>query len=416
MQLYFLNNYFNKKGVALIMTILLMSLILLLSTYVLSFSLTEYKISQSQTWGAKTYYLAEAGIAEMVWKLKNDETYKTNFETNPTWTIQFTRENPFGENSGSYTVTITNSSAAHGEITAVGSIGISGENSTQRIVKTYVYRAMGQGSSEIGDNCGYADGNIDISFSNVNFYNGSAHSNNNFIVNGWSTVNVDTDLKAVNNYNETSSFVNVGGEIYAANEPNGPAESIAMPAIDFDSGDPESYKNIADVVYTENEFEDMLEDEQPLILEEPVVYVDGDVILKGNQGLVINGLLVIDRDLKIGHSACWGWLHCGLSSITINHTEGQPSGIFAKRKVYFELFAGDINIDGVIYAGDQLYLMNFPFGHDFSVSGGLISRKLTATSIWTPIDITRDEEIVASTIGVFELSPVITVEHWEEEY
>jgi Tfp pilus assembly protein PilX len=416
MKNYFKKNYFNKKGVALIITILLMSLILILGIYVLSFSLTEQKIAQSQTWGAKTYYLAEAGIAEMVWKLKNDETYKTSFETNPSWTTQFTRDDPFGENSGSYTVTITNSSAAHGEITAVGSIGISEENNTQRIVKTYVYRAMGQGSTELGDNCGYADGNIDISFSNVNFYNGSAHSNNNFIINGGSTVNVDTDLKAVNNYNKTSSFVNVGGEIYAANEPNGPAESIAMPAIDFDSASPESYKNIADVVYTEREFEDMLEDEQPLILEESIVYVDGDIILRDDQGIVINGLLVVDRDLKIGRSPCWGWLNPEFSSITINHTAGQPSGIFAKRKVYFEFFAGDINVDGVIYAGDQLYLMNFPFGHDFFISGGLISRKLTATSIWTPINITRDEEIISSTIGVFELSPVITVEHWEEEY
>ena len=51
----------NNKGVALIITILLMSLILFLSLYFLSFSLTEKRISHSQTWGAKTYYLAEAG-------------------------------------------------------------------------------------------------------------------------------------------------------------------------------------------------------------------------------------------------------------------------------------------------------------------------------------------------------------------
>ena len=411
MSKYFSKIYFNNKGVALVMTLLLMSLILLLGMYVLTFSLNEYKISQSQVWGAKTYYLAEAGIAEIVWKLRNDEDYKTNFETNPAWTTQFTRNNPFGPDSGSYTVSITNSSIAHGEITATGLININGENNTQRIVKTYVYRAMGQGSSEIGDNCGYADGNIDISFSNVNFHNGSAHSNNNFIVNGWSTVNVDTDLKTANNFNESwLSTVNVGGEIYAANEPNGPAEEIEMPAIDFDSDDPSSYKNIADNVYTENEFEDMLNDNDDLVLTGPITYVDGDIILEGNRTLTINGLLVVDRDIKIGHRCC------GLSSITINHTEGQPSGIFAKRKVYFEFFAGNIDINGVVYAGNQLYLMNFPLGHNFEVSGGLIARKLTATSIWTPIDITRNEEIVSSTIGVFELSPVITVEHWEEEY
>jgi len=406
----------NNKGVALIVTILLMSLILFLAIYFLNFSLTEERIARSQAWGAKTYYLAEAGVQEMVWRLKNNETYKTNFETDPTWTTSFTRDDPFGAGSGSYTVTITNSALAHGKIVSVGTIDIGGKTS-QRIVEIYVYRAMGQGGAEIGDNCGYADGNIDISFSVVNFYNGSAHSNNVFTINGLSTVNIDTDLNAVGNYNESwLSNVNIGGEIYAPGYPNGPASEVDMPAVDFDSDDPGSYKNIADIVYSEDDFEDLMWNNQNLVLNDPITYVEGDVELRGGQQLTINGLLVVERDFEVGHSYYWGWARGGRSSVTVNHTEGQPSGILAKRKVYFKFWTGEVDIDGVVYASDQLNVLSFPFGFNFDANGGLISRKLTITSVWEPINITRNEEILTSTLGVTEFSPVITVEHWEEEY
>ena len=165
--------------------------------YLLSFALTEDKIAHSQAWGAKTYYLAEAGIQEMVWKLKNDASYKNSFETNPVWTAGFTRSNPFGSDSGSYTTSITNTNLAHGNIISTGSININGQTS-QRIIKTYVYRALGQ--SGLGLSASYADGNIDISSSKVNYNGGNAHSNGVFNINGASNVNVQGNLEAVGNY------------------------------------------------------------------------------------------------------------------------------------------------------------------------------------------------------------------------
>lgn len=408
-------NLENEKGIALIVTILLMNMLLFLSLFFLSFTLTERKIASSQSKGARTYYLAEAGIAEMVSKLKNDSTYQTNFETNPSWTETFTRNNPFGPNSGSYEVTITNTSEAHGGIVSIGKINIGSGKETQRIVKTYVYKAMGEGGLEIGDSCGYADGNIDISSSLVNFYNGSAHSNNVFTVNGLSTVNVDTDLNAVGNFNKSwLSTVNIGGRAYTRNYPPAASE-VNMPAVDFDSDDPGSYKNIADVTYTESQFDDMIENNSTITLNDPITYIEGDVDFYGNKSLVINGLLVINRDFEVGRKLCMGF-SCGRASVTVNHTEGQASGILAKRKVEFKSWAGNINIDGVVYASDQLNILSFPFGFDFNANGGLISRKLSISSVWQPVEIWRDEEILNSTIGVTEFSPIITVEHWEEEY
>ena len=401
----------STRGVALILTVLLMSLVLFLSLYLLTFTLTEDRISKSQAWGAKTYYLAEAGIQEMVWKLKNDATYKTNFETDPGWTASFTRTDPFGADNGSYTVSIANSSLAHGVITSTGTIDLGNGKTSQRIVKTYVYRALGQ--SGVQDNCGYADGNIDISSSLVNFHDGSAHSNNNFKINGVSTVNVDTDLNAVNQYIKSQfSTVTVGGETHAANYPPA-ATAIQMPAVDFDSADPNSLKNRATAVYSQSQFDTLMANNQNLTLAGPITYVDGDIELKGAQNLTVNGLLAAGRDFIVGHSLCRGW-RCGSSSLTVNHADGQPAGVLAKRKINFELWTGNINITGAVYANDQLSLISFPI--NFNITGGLIARKLTITSVWQPLNIYYNNLILTEVLGATEFSPIIMVEHWEEEY
>ncbi|MDD4900702.1 MAG: hypothetical protein PHS62_01150 [Patescibacteria group bacterium] len=403
----------KSRGVALILTILLMALILFLSLYLLTFTLTEDRIAKSQAWGAKTYYLAEAGIQEMVWKLKNDSTYKQNFETNPGWTASFTRVNPFGAGNDSYTVSIANSALAHGVITATGSIDVGSGKTSQRIVKTYVYRALGE--PPVKDNCGFTDGDINISYSLANFYGGSAYSNNVFTINGVSTVNIDTNLNATGNFIKSLfSTVNVGGEIHAQNYPPA-AEYIPMPAVDFDSESSSSWKNMATVVYTASAFDTLMANNQNLTLPGPITYVDGDIDVKGGQTLTVNGILVSGRDIIVGHSLYRG-SRSGSNNIIVNHTDGQAAGILAKRKINFESWTGQTNITGTVYANDQISITNFPFGFSFTVTGGLIARKLTITSAWQPINIYYNNAILVEALGASEFSPLITVEHWEEEY
>lgn len=403
----------QENGIALLVTLLIMFLILFLGIYVLNFSLTETKIANSQINGEKTYYLAEAGIQEMVWKLKNNTEYEQNFETNPTWTTTFTRNNPFGDNSGSYTTTITNNSLAHGTITSTGTIDIGNNKTSQRIIKTYIYRAIGQ--TNMGDNGGYADGNIDISASRVNFYNGNAHSNNKFTVNRFCAVNIDQDLNAVGQYTKNwPTIVNVGGTIHSSNYPPAP-DPIAMPAIDFDSDDPNSYKNKATVVYTEAEFENLIENNHNLTLNDPITYVIGNIDLQRDQNLTINGLLVVSNDITIGSSNDYQH-RSGYSSVIINHSIGQQSGLFAKRKIIFSIFAGDINIAGLVYANDQMSVLSFPTSNNFTITGGLVSRKLTITSLYRIINIYYDNDILSDAFLATQFSPTITVEHWEEEY
>ncbi|HQA64153.1 MAG TPA: hypothetical protein PK085_03570, partial [bacterium] len=66
----------NNRGFILVTSLLVMGLLLLLATYVVSFMITEFKISLSQTTATKTYYLAESGIAEAIWRIKYDPIWK----------------------------------------------------------------------------------------------------------------------------------------------------------------------------------------------------------------------------------------------------------------------------------------------------------------------------------------------------
>lgn len=408
----------NNKGIALIITVITTSLFLFLATYFLSTSSIEKSIARSHATGNKVYYLAEAGINEMVWLIKNNSDYKSDFENNASWTATTTRINAFGPNTGSYTVVITNSSKAHGEIISTGYIDIGNGNTAQRVIRTFIYKAIGE--SGIEDSGGYADGNINISDSNVNFSNGSAHSNNTFVINNSSIVNIDTDLKAVGVYNEHfSATVTVSGDIYASNYPNGPANEIPMPAVDFNSAEPTSYFNIADDVYTENEFEDLMKNNQNLILNASTTYVTGNVELKGAQTLTVNGLLVVEKDFTVGKNEKWNAAgRIGPSNLYISHASGTPSGILAGRHADFKQYTGDVEISGIIYANDLMNLTNIAANasNNFNVTGGLIARKLTVTSCQEIINITHDNNIITDSLGSASTSPAIVVEHWEEEY
>ncbi|MFA5318383.1 MAG: hypothetical protein WC323_02825 [Patescibacteria group bacterium] len=402
----------DNGGIVLILTVIVMALLLSLGTYFMSFSMSDFKISTSHASAMQSYYLSEAGMNEMIYKLKNDPEYESEFISNDNWTQTLARENALFPDC-SYSVTIANTSAGHGDITASSSVNSISFNPAQRIVKAGAFRASG--GSSIGDNGAYADGNIDISYSRVNFLNGSAHSNNVFNVNGLSTVNIDNDLNAVGNFNQSwTAQVTYGGEIHAANFIPA-AEYMAMPAVDFDSDDVNSFKSRADVIYTSSEFEDLMEDNQNLTLNDLITYVEGDVDVDGGQNLIVNGLLIVERDFMVGKNYC-AKSRCGFSSVTVNHASSTPAGIFAKRKVEFFLWSGNINLNGIVYANDQMTIQGFPFASSFNAYGGLLGRKLTITSPLQEINIYHDIGIIADTLNPMFSSPIINIDHWEEEY
>ncbi len=409
----------HQKGIVVILVILITSSLMLLALYLLNFSLTEKLIAKSQSLGNQTYYLAEAGINEMVWLIKNDSEYQTKFETDGSWATTTSRVNPFGANTGSYSATITNTSPAHGEILSVGTVNLASGQGSQRAIKILVYKPMGQ--SGIASSSGYADGNIDISNSKVNFINGDAHSNNIFTINGSSIVNIDGNLNAVGNYIEAATAVVTltgTGDFYAANMANGSAAEISMPAVDFDSADPNSYKNRATIIYSASAFDDLMGANQVLTLTDPITYVTGDVELKGDQTLIMDeALLIVEKDFTIGFKQN-GHSRNGPSNLIIQSASGTPAGILAGRHVDFKQYTEVVDIYGVVYAADQMNLVGIDttYTTQFDVLGGLLGRKLTISSCWQDINITHDNEMLTSVLSSASSSPTIIIEHWEEEY
>ncbi|MCK5320758.1 hypothetical protein KAJ61_05220 [Candidatus Parcubacteria bacterium] len=406
----------QQKGITIILVLLITTSLMFLALYLLNFSLTEKLIAKSQSLGNRAYYLSEAGINEIVWLLKNNSQYQTNFETENSWATTTSRIDPFGSNTGSYSATITNSSPAHGEILSIGTINLSSGHSAQRVIKILVYKPMGQ--SGIASSSGYADGNIDISNSLVNFINGDAHSNNVFTINNSSVVNVSGNLNAVGNYIKAgSATVTLGGDFYAANMPNGPATEIPMPAVDFNSSDPGSYKNRATIIYSESDFDDLMDINQVLTLTDPITYVTGDVELKGDQTLIMDkALLIVEKDFTVGFKKN-GHSRIGPSNLIIQSASGTPAGVLTGRHVDFKQYTEIVDIYGVVYAADKMNLTGIDsYTTQFDVRGGLLARKLTISSCWQPINITHDNEILINTLGSASSSPTIIIEHWEEEY
>jgi len=258
----------------------------------------------------------------------------------------------------------------------------------------------------------YANVNINISGSIVNFYNGGAHSNNNFVIGGGSKVYIENDLEAVKNYVKSSSAsVTIGGDIYAANYPPA-ADIINMPAVDFNSSSTDSFLNRADVVYTQAAFATLLAASSSLTLNNPITYVDGDVDVPEGNSLNIDGLLVIDGDFIFGSNVSGV---NNFSSLYVNYATGSPAGILVSGDIYFRNRTGLVDARGVIYANDTLNVNNVS-ASTFRVEGAFIARKFTISSSWIPIDIYYNSDIIINTLNNASTSPTLIVDHWEEEY
>lgn len=405
-----------KKGAILIVALLALGALLLLSSYFLIFTLTESRISKSQEVGTRTYYLAEAGINEAIWRLKNDESWKNNFETNPDWQTEFTQENTLFPNS-SYYVQVKNSGYARGEIISQAFLEL-GENKTaRRVVEIKIFKALNP--NPVGENAVFTGGtseNISIHASLLNIYDGDIFSNHNLDIKDGSIVNVEKKAEAVGNINISLSVLNASS-VRAKNYPPAP-ESVDMPMLDFDSDDPNSYKNKATVIYTDSGFKDLMWDNQNLTLNNDITYVTGSIELRGGQTLTVNGVLVAEGTINIGERYCWEkglQVRCGNSQLTINQpTGGEASGLFTKGRINFGSYSLDINIVGLIYANDGIKIVSLP--QSFNIIGGIIARKLSLTSVWQTFNITQNNPIINKGLQNPTYSPVVTIEHWEESY
>ena len=396
----------KNQGFLLILVLIIISMLILLAIYFVSFIVTDTKITQSHKLATQTYYLAEAGIQDAIWKIINDPDWYNNFISNPTWQDTLERTNVFGENKG-YSVSVVNTEAASAEITSTAYINLS-LLSSQRIIKTKIYKSsiasFPEGNSLFTDNQIYLSGAI------VNINDSDIYSNDNISVNFFSTLNVDGSVSALNQINKSWTSVINASALHSANYPPPPA-TIEMPPVDFDSADPNSFKNRADQIYTQQEFKDFL-DNNPTAVLNGITYVAGSINIQKGINLIINGALACDGNFKIGVSGGKFWLPN--STISINKIGNNPTGLLSKKSITFDSYLDNATIDGLLYAGNILKINNLLFS--LTVNGGIVAHKLDISSLWQTITINIDQEVINSTLGIAADSPVINIEHWEEEY
>lgn len=438
----------NQKGVVIIITFLTLGILLTLGTYFLAMALAESKISKSQEIATRTYYLAEAGVNEAIWKLKNDDTadeddpWKTCFTTTSdgicddceTWSDTFTRN--YSQNSTA-TVSIENSDCAQGEIIATSTIYISPGKTAQRVIKVKVLKSLGSLTEDSPVFAGAPSGEATILLSNLNVYYGNIFSNNNISIKNWSTVNLYDDQSTNEQEGLILAYSNIikdpSSTLYASGtcddsdcsgwcEDYCPIEKNQMPAVDFDSSESTSYKSKAeqaeqygqcevegkkfggdivvdstDCVFTEDKFEyflETIEGKGTLFLKHKAsqngtstYYVEGGINLKGERYLNIDGVLIADGTINIGEKKNWGGAS-GNSHITITDPGvGIPSGILTKRKINFGPYSASQNasIVGLIYSQDETRITSLPYS--FDINGGMIARKFSLSSVFDTVSL-----------------------------
>ncbi len=446
-----------SRGSVLLIAILILGLMVFLATYFISFSLTGVQMASNQKYASQAYYLAEAGIQEAIFKLKNDPVWTSAFETLPTvldpscssWAIAPYQRIGGIFNNGSYQITINNLGCAKAEIVSVAIIDISTDKKAQRIIKVKVSKAMGNPISQYGIFTGGASGNANITLTNpLRLHGGNMLVQNNLQVKTLSRVYVDekalvgnqVSVDGSSQLNSTSTCSANMCESECNPTTECPPTDISMPPIDFDSAEANSFLSRAKVsncsslrsdgktncVFTTSEFEATLWNNYPLIVFPigSVVYILGDVNIRAGQDLTVTGVLASDRDINLGQNNCWvrsepPFLRCGFSKVKVlRPNDSSPAGLMAKRKFvtggFFGIGAKSLFINGLVYSGDQMTISSVLA--PIEIHGGLVARKIDFSSIWQAFDIYLDSDVITDTFGATSYSPVIIVDHWEEEY
>ncbi|MBU1131301.1 hypothetical protein KJ840_04165 [Patescibacteria group bacterium] len=398
---------FKNKGFIVPLVMIIISLLLLLVFYFLDFIINDAKISFNYKLSVQTYYLAEAGINDAMWKILNDPAWYSEFTTNPAWQATLGRTGVFAANDG-YNVSIQNTDLARAEITATAYIN-QGSQASQRVIKSKVYKSLSEPATFQQGISVYTNDEIYLRESLTTVRNSSIYSHNNIRVHSFSTLNVDEDVMASSTIDKSITSTINADSLSSGNYPP-PPEAIEMPQIDFDSEDPGSYYNRADQIYTPQEFSDLCDQQECQL--NGITYITGDIDFGKSTQLTINGVLVLDGDFKIGDNGTPSWLPG--SALTVNKTPGQPAGILSKQSINLGIWLEEASINGLIYAAETFYVHNLFF--EITVNSGIIANKLDINSLWQEANIILDQEVINDTLGIAAYSPLFNVEHWEEEY
>lgn len=394
-----------QSGFILITSILILLSLLIAGTYLISSSNSESKISNAQLTASKNYYLAETGIHDMLWKIQHNTSTRNAFIAgNLNSTYDITRSSVFGDTNASYHVSVVNTVPAEAWIIATSTYQVGGKVS-QRVVKSYITKPVGSGSSWpfstfSGGRGGQQNGNFNFTGAGIVLVSngGRLHANQVFKVQGAEVVVNDGVVSSSNVLNTVA-----GGKLTLHNSTQSvPTTTVDMLQIDFDSTDANSWKNRATITYTASQFNSLPNNSNLT----GIIYVNGNASITGKK-ITINGVLVCNGSFSLTSAG---------SDFTINYTAPYGGGLLAKGNISMTTSGGTVKVDGLIYSGSNLNLTSA--GTNFTINGGMAGFDSRVTASGGAIILNYKPEYIQSvTDPIYNPNaPLIQINHWEEEY
>jgi len=390
-----------RRGFALIAITIISAILLLTSTYFISLSMTDLRIARAQTATVRAYYLGETGSALLIAELQTNSTLSQRFvngtlsQANST----ITRTNIFtqGDSISAYAI-----SSAKGEATIyTESNNALGVSTAERHIANQISRALGGSITDYSMMTGGTNQDIRLGL-DANFTGGIVFSNDDIKIQNGASVTVDGDVWAHDDVEirSGSTLTVVNGKI-RDNRP-----TLDMPAMDFDSASPNSWRNRATSIMTPSQF-NALPSGSTLT---GIIFVNGSPAdLK--KTLTVQGALVINGSFEIETPA----------NLRILQNGTAPSGLFVQNSLEIE---HDTYVEGLVYVSNNLeveYDDDDTTGTlDVTIRGGIIARSLIFSrdaSGPVAINIIHDETLIEQVLDTqFDTAPLIDVGHWEEQY
>jgi len=390
-----------RSGFALIATTIITALLLVAGSYFVSTSVSDIRIARSHAETIRAYYLSEGSSALMLNQLQTNATLTNAFVAGTLTQANSTviRSNIFSQGDTTSTYAI---SSARGEATVfTTAITPLGDTTVTRRITTKISRALGNAIEDYSTFVGGNDKDLELKLS-ATFSGGIIFSNDDIKIQNGATITAQGGIRA-----HDKIEVAAGSTLNLSGSRKEGQDRIDMPAVDFDSSAPNSWRSRATAVMTPSQF-NALPSGSSLT---GIIFVNGSPAHL-HKDLTVTGVLVINGSFEIEQPS-----HLRILSPGGN----QPSGLLARNSIEIE---NSTYVEGLVYASNYLeieYDDDDTAGTlDVTVKGGIMGQQVVLSRDKpgpVAISITHDKNLISPVLSddVTD-SPLIDIGHWEEQY
>lgn len=418
----------NKKGYVTIVVLILMMVLISASYLYADAVYSEMGIARNNKGASIAFSLAEGGIQEAINRIQYDPVATNSFLHTTNGLISFSHD-PALINNGAYSVTIQNTGLGVASINAVGSYRM-GLKTARREIQASIARATDltytdDGAMYTTSAGGESTGDIELTSATVIVYDGAITSGRDSKV-SQTNLTIEKSFKVERNLTTPGSTLNCNclieddGDPLTAQCSDNPGCSFTptsggeMPMIDFDSDSSGSYKSLAESLNqyyeTDNDFFTATGFTAGTTKTlDGVVYIDGPLTLEDNRTLIMNGVLAASGTIKVGKTS-GGTASQGTITIT-SPGDNQPSGVISQHDIVINN-KGNLAGKGLIYSGTKVDIG--ASNTNVELEGGILSRRIVVNSRTIVIHFNAD--VINWTLDSPNTTPVIEINHWEEEY